>query len=79
MGSNNEFEHICQRRKRNGNPPREWPILSKIFSCFTDTAEPDVEIYRPRSANYSDNTVLIDISKILKSDIHYNVDHIPKS
>jgi hypothetical protein len=80
MGSTNEdpHEHLCQRRKRKGHPPRE-SIFSKIFSCFADTAEPDIEIYRPRTATYSDAPILVDVAKMLQSPIHYNLEHIPKS
>lgn len=78
MGQPNEFEHICQRRKRKGNPPRE-SIFSKIFSCFADTAEPDIDVYRPRTCAHSNDKVLVNVAKIMESPIHYNTEHIPKS
>jgi len=78
MGQPNEFEHICQRRKRKGNPPREWPILSKLFGCFADTAEPDIEVYHPRTCAHSNDKVLVNVAKIVESPIHYNTEHIPK-
>ena len=81
MGSDwtTDNEHICQRRQRNGRPPRDFTVLSKIFSCFVDTAEPDATGYNKRNDTYSDDTVLVNVSKILQNPIHYNIDHIPKS